>query len=142
MFDLGMANYLRYLLDRELVEAPCYANILLGNVASAQLDLISSGLLVRELPRGCLWGDGRDRRCAGRGRTPSGWQLAAGFGVGLEDNLFWDGGRSRLASNRELLERAIGLGEALGRCPMSPTEFREALAMLPGDGMYGREPKS
>ena len=37
IFDLGMANYLRYLLEHQLVDPPCYANLLLGNIASAQL---------------------------------------------------------------------------------------------------------
>jgi uncharacterized protein (DUF849 family) len=61
--------------------------------------------------------------------------------VGLEDNLFWDANRSRLASNRELLDRVLDLGATLGRSPMSPAKFREALAMSPGDGMYGRQAK-
>lgn len=140
LFDLGMANYLLYLLEHGLVEAPCYANLILGNVASAQADLCSAGLLVRELPPGCLWAMGG---IGAAQLTANTLALAAGGGVrvGLEDNLFWDAGRSRLASNRELLDRVLGLGAALGRSPMSPTKFREALAMSPGGGMYGRQAK-
>ena len=139
VFDLGMANYLNYLLDRGLVEAPCYANIILGNVATAQLDLVSAGLLVRDLPEGCLWSMG------GIGAAQLGANalaLASGGGVrvGLEDNLFWDRARERKASNVELVRRVVDLGEALGRRPMAPAEFRERMAMLPGGGQFGRKP--
>ena len=141
IFDLGMANYLRYMLDRGLVEAPCYANLLLGNVATAQPDLTSAGLLVRELPDGCLWSMGGIGAAQTTANTLA---LASGGGVrvGLEDNLFYDAERTELASNRVLIDRVVVVGSLLGRQPMAPATFRKKMAMLPGDGMYGREPKS
>lgn len=139
LFDLGMANYLHYLLQRGFVEPPCYANLILGNVASAQADLLSAGLLVRELPPACLWSMGG---IGSAQLTANTFALTAGGGVrvGLEDNLFLDAGRERPASNRELLQRTLDLGALLGRRPMPPAQFRDALDMLPGSGQYGRPP--
>jgi uncharacterized protein (DUF849 family) len=140
VFDLGMANYLRYLLERGLVEAPCYANLILGNVATAQADLASAGLLVRELPAGCLWsmgGIGASQVVANTLALASG----GGVRVGLEDNLYYDAARAELASNRVLVDRVIAIASMLGRRPMPPATFRKKMAMLAGDGHYGREPK-
>ena len=141
VFDLGMANYLRYLLDRGLVDAPCYVNLLLGNVATAQLDLMSAGLLVRELPEDCLWAMG-GIGSAQLGANTLALVTGGGVRLGLEDNLFWDAKRERTASNIELVERVVGLGETLGRKPMTAASFRRRMAMLPGGGSYGREGRS
>ena len=39
IFDLGMANYANYLLDKGILKPPLYANVILGNIACAQPDL-------------------------------------------------------------------------------------------------------
>lgn len=40
VFDVGMANFARVLLHEGLIRAPLYVNVLLGNIAGAQPDLI------------------------------------------------------------------------------------------------------
>lgn len=128
IFDLGMANYLGYLGKRGLVKLPCYVNLLLGNVASAQANLMHAGLLVRELPAESVWSMG------GIGNAQlvaNGFALAAGGGVrvGLEDNLYFDSARKRLASNGELLRRVLELGAIYERVPMKPQELRTILGI-------------
>lgn len=137
IFDVGMANYANYLIAKGVIESPFYANIIVGNIATAQLDLIHIGAILRDLPAGCVWTLG------GLGRT----QLAAntlaiatggGVRVGLEDNIYLDQQRSTLASNTELIRRVQELGRIFGRAPMPPADLRKKLAMQPGYGAYGR----
>jgi uncharacterized protein (DUF849 family) len=47
--------------------------------------------------------------------------------VGLEDNLYL--GRGRLASNAELVERAVQIVESLGHTVMGPDEVRNRLEL-------------
>jgi 3-keto-5-aminohexanoate cleavage enzyme len=125
VFDTGMVNYLTYLAEKGLLTAPFIVNFILGGPATAQAQLIDLGLLVSKLPTGSVWSAGG----IGRQQTSSlALALASGGGVrvGLEDNLFWDDNRTKLASNRELVERVLALGDLLGRQPMTPTEFRSA----------------
>jgi len=52
--------------------------------------------------------------------------VAAGGGVriGLEDNIWYDQERTRLATNRDLIERIISIAQAMGRDPFSLKEAR------------------
>lgn len=123
IFDTGMVNYLQYLIGKGFVRGPYVVNFILGGPASAQATSLDLGVLKAKLPSPSLWSAG------GIGRsqlTAVGLALADGGGVrvGLEDNLHWDSARSRLATNRELVERVLTLGEIFERAPMSPDYFR------------------
>jgi 3-keto-5-aminohexanoate cleavage enzyme len=139
VFDLGMINYFRYLETRGVLEPPHYANIILGNISSAQPDLLHAGLLVRDLPAHTLWSFGGIGSAQLRA---NGLAIVAGGGirVGLEDNVFWDVARSRTATNAELLTRVIDLAAAFGRRVMSSAELRRRLGLRGGHGCYGRDP--
>ncbi|RJP65260.1 MAG: 3-keto-5-aminohexanoate cleavage protein [Candidatus Abyssobacteria bacterium SURF_17] len=128
VFDLGMINYAKYLMKKGLITAPCYLNLILGNVASAQADLLSMGLMVRELPEGSIWSAGG---IGDSQLTVNVMALVAGGGVrvGLEDNLWMDRDRSSLATNRELVERLISIANELGLSPYTPREARAVLGM-------------
>jgi 3-keto-5-aminohexanoate cleavage enzyme len=54
IFDLGMANFAKVLLKEGLIQTPMYANVLLGNIAGAQVDPIQAGVLLHSLPGGCI----------------------------------------------------------------------------------------
>lgn len=138
IFDLGMINYFRYLVERGILEGPFYANILLGNIAGAQADLLHAGLLIRDLPAGTFWslgGIGASQLTANTMAILSG----GGVRIGLEDNLYWDGKRSRLTTNGELLTRIHEMAGIFGRKVMSSTEFRKKLNLEPGLGRFGRK---
>ncbi|MFH1679881.1 MAG: 3-keto-5-aminohexanoate cleavage protein, partial [Candidatus Eisenbacteria bacterium] len=64
--------------------------------------------------------------------------MGGGVRVGLEDNIWFDGGRSRLAKNADLLRRVREIAEACEREIMTPAECRKLLALEPGRGRYGR----
>ena len=136
-FDLGMVNYIHYLIKKNLLIAPHYCNLFVGNVATAQLDLAHLGIMVRDLPNNCLWSVG------GIGDT----QLAAntisiamggGVRVGLEDNIYWDQKRTSLGTNVAFVKRIHDLAATFDRPVMSPSELRSRLGLKSGNGEYGR----
>ncbi len=54
-FDAGMINYAKYLEKKGILQSPHYFNLLLGNIACAQADLLHAGLMVRDLPDNSYW---------------------------------------------------------------------------------------
>jgi len=136
-FDSGMINYAKYLEQKELLVPPHYFNLLLGNIACAQANLLHAGIMVNDLPDKSVWS------LAGIGDAQTEvntMAIAAGGGVrvGLEDNIWWDSSRTRLATNSELVERIHRISEDIGRSIMSPQSARELLHLQPGHGFYGK----
>jgi len=128
-FDVGMINYAKYLIEKELIHPPYYFNLILGNIACAQANLLNLGLMVNELPAGSIWSVGG----VGRFQLPmNAAALVAGGGVrvGLEDNIWFDDERTRLSTNRELVERILSIAHALGRMPYTGREARELLRVM------------
>jgi uncharacterized protein (DUF849 family) len=64
--------------------------------------------------------------------------VGGGVRVGLEDNIWYDSLRTRLAANADLLERIHSLTAILGHAAMKPAELRCLLRLEPGSGRYGR----
>jgi uncharacterized protein (DUF849 family) len=125
-FDLGMMNYAHYLIKKDLIQPPYYFNLILGNIACAQANLLSLGLMVKELPDGAVWSAGG---IGGAQLRTTSLSLVEGGGVriGLEDNIWYDEERTKLASNKALVERTLMIASALGRTPYSRKEARELL---------------
>jgi len=137
-FDVGMINYAKYLENRGLLEAPHYFNLLLGNVACAQADLLHAGIMIRDLPSHSYWS------LAGIGDAQlmmNAVAIAVGGGVrvGLEDMIWYDSSRTRLARNADLVGRIHRLAEACDRPVMAPVQLRKLLNLGPGGGGYGRD---
>lgn len=129
-FDLGMINYAHYLIRKGLLRPPYYFNLILGNIACAQANLLSLGLMIKELPDDAIWsvggiGDSQLRMNA------IGIADGGGVRVGLEDNIWYDAARTRLASNRDLVARVIDIAHAMGRSPYSHAAARELLGLAP-----------
>lgn len=136
-FDSGMINYANYLVKKDLLQPPCYFNLLLGNIACAQADMLHAGVMVNDLPEGSYWslagiGDAQLRM------NSMGIAMGGGARIGLEDNIWYDNARSRLATNADLLERVHRLIEAHDRRVMSSGRLRELLNLQSGNGDYGR----
>lgn len=136
-FDMGMINYAKYLERKQLLNPPYYFNLLLGNIACAQADLLHAGILVRDLPPDSVWS------LAGIGSSQlmmNSVAIASGGGVrvGLEDNIWFDAARSQLATNHLLLQRVHRLAALHERKVMTPSDLRTRLNLSPGHGEYGR----
>jgi 3-keto-5-aminohexanoate cleavage enzyme len=137
VFDLGMLNVIPYLAKKNLVEPPYYINLILGNIASAQADLLPIGVMVHSAPPNSLislGAVGNDQLKA------NSLAIAMGYGVrvGLEDNFWFDPERTQLATNLSLLERIHSLIAANQKTLMSSSELRRKLHLLPGHGHYGK----
>lgn len=139
-FDAGMINYAHYLIKKELISAPYYFNLLLGNIACAQADLLHLGIMVRDLPTQSYWS------VAGIGEfqlpmNSVAIAMGGGVRVGLEDNIYYDKNKKKLARNADLLRRIHTIAEANERPIMTPQELRSALLLEEGSGKYGKMTK-
>lgn len=128
VFDLGMVNYAKYLISKGLLQPPYYFNLILGNIACAQADMLHLGLMIRELPEESIWSVGGVGDYQLQMNTMA---ITAGGGVriGLEDNIWYDSERTRLATNRHLVDRIVSISKAMGVVPFTPKEARELLKL-------------
>ncbi len=127
-FDLGMINYANYLIHKGLVKPPYYFNLILGNIACAQANLLSLGLMIKDLPPESIWSVGGigdfQLKMNALGIVDGG-----GVRIGLEDNIYYDHDRTKLATNIELIKRILSIAAAVGRTPYSHREARKLLGM-------------
>jgi uncharacterized protein (DUF849 family) len=137
-FDVGMINNAKYLHKKGLLHPPHYFNLILGNIACAQADLLHLGVMIRDLPPESYWSAGGigDSQLAVNAVAAA---IGGGVRVGLEDNLWYDRNRTRLAKNVDLIRRIHHLSEANERRVMTPADFRSRLGLAPGNGRYGKE---
>ena len=128
VFDLGMINYAKYLIRRKLIQPPYYVNFILGNIACAQSDMLHLGLLIKELPGRTYWAASGVGDYQFQTNTMA---LIAGGGVrvGLEDNIYYDGNRKKLATNKELLNRIMNVAGMLDCEPYKVSELRKKLGL-------------
>lgn len=122
-FDLGMINYAHYLIEKGLLTPPYYFNLILGNIACAQANMLNLGLMIKELPPDSFWSVG------GIGRFQLPMNVAAitfggGVRIGLEDNIWFDEERTQLATNRKLVDRVLLIAETLESRPYSARELK------------------
>jgi uncharacterized protein (DUF849 family) len=136
-FDAGMINYAHYLIKKGLIGPPYYFNLIFGNIACARADLLHAGIMLRDLPQDSLWSFG------GVGDAQFTMNSIAitingGVRVGLEDNIYFDAGRTKLARNIELIQRVHELAAHGGRELMPARDLRKLLDLKAGGGDYGR----
>ena len=122
VFDTGMMNYLHYMHRKGMLHPPFYVNVILGNIAGAQLDAESVAALLANKPSNAFISLG------GIGKFQLDTHLMAlalnlGVRIGLEDNTFFDRNREKLASNQQLLSRLHHLLDITEREYMKPSEF-------------------
>ena len=128
VFELGHIEIAKMLIAEGLIDCPPMFQLCLGipHGAPATPDAMKS--MRDALPPGSIWaGFG-----VGRMQMPMVAQavlLGGHVRVGLEDNLYLEKGV--LATNRKLVEKAIGLVETLGARVLDATQVRELLALQP-----------
>ncbi len=130
VFDLGMADYAKFLIGRGVLRPPHYANLLLGSLgtlAATPFNLVAASMA---LPAGTTWA------AAGIGRFQFAMNsLAVAMGghvrVGLEDALWMDAEKTTPATNVALVERIATLARAAGREPCTPAEARALIGLPP-----------
>jgi uncharacterized protein (DUF849 family) len=120
-FELGHVAHTMRLVVKGKVKPPWVFGLFLGMSCPADRRVLD--IMLDSLPNGAVWfgaGGGRMQQ------TMNKWAIALGGHVrtGLEDSLKLDG---ELTSNPVLVERAVVMGQALGREPATVKEAREII---------------
>lgn len=130
VFDFGMVDYAKYLIDRGVLREPSYFNLLLGSLGTLAATPFNLAALVQSLPGGSTWAGAG----IGRFQFPVN-ALAIAMGghvrVGLEDNLYLDAEKRKPATNVELVERLVRLAHASEREIATPAQARALLGLAP-----------
>jgi uncharacterized protein (DUF849 family) len=130
VFDLGMTDYARFLVDRGVLRPPFVFNILLGSLGTLAATPLNLAMVSRALPEGSFWagaGIGRFQLAMNTLAIASGGHVR----VGLEDNLWLDVDKTRPATNLALVERLASIARAAERPIATPAEARALLGLPP-----------
>jgi uncharacterized protein (DUF849 family) len=126
VFDLGQVRLASQLVVEGLVDEPPLFQVCLGIPWGAGADTRSMAAMVDNLPAGANWaGFGISRM-----QMPMVAQamlLGGNARVGLEDNIYLD--RGVLATNGQLVARAVEIIERLGGRVLNPVEARQKLGL-------------
>ncbi|MHC4044873.1 beta-keto acid cleavage family enzyme [Bradyrhizobium sp. 23AC] len=130
VFDIGQVVLVRDLIDEGLIDDPALIQLCMGIRYGAPNDPITLMTLVHKLPPRAIY----SAFSIGQMQLPYtalAPLLGANVRVGLEDNLYLS--RGRLATNAELVQRAVEILERIGVRVMSPDEVRQKLALRAHD---------
>lgn len=126
VFELGHIRFARQMVEEGLIDAPPMFQICLGIPWGADQSVDIMKAMKDQLPPDASW--------AGFGISRMQMPMAAAavlmggnVRVGLEDNLYLD--RGVLASNGQLVERAVEIIERLGARAVTPAEARQKLQL-------------
>ncbi|GGE29718.1 3-keto-5-aminohexanoate cleavage enzyme [Primorskyibacter flagellatus] len=125
-FDTGHLWFARQLVDEGILKSPALVQLCMGVPWGAPDDLQTFHTMVANLPAGwkfSAFGLGRHQMPYVAASVLAGGHVR----VGLEDNLWL--ARGQLATNAQLVERAVTIIEALGARVMGPQQMRETLGL-------------
>ena len=126
-FDTGHLWFAKELVREGVIPAPVLVQLCMGVPWGAPDDLHTFMAMVANVPSDWQW----SAFSIGRNQMPyvAASVLAGGnVRVGLEDNLWLDKGV--LATNAQLVERAVGIITALGARVITPAEVRAKLGLV------------
>jgi 3-dehydrocarnitine:acetyl-CoA trimethylamine transferase len=125
-FDLGHLEFAKRLADEGLVDAPPLIQLCLGIPYGAPATPQAMAALVDHLPEGAVWSGFAVGRME-MSMAAQAMLLGGNLRVGLEDNLYLE--RGRLASNAELVGRAVEIVQRLGGRVADVAETRDRLGL-------------
>ncbi len=127
IFDAGMIGNINYYIKKGFLKPPCHVQLVLGVSGGMPGNAESVAYLLPKIPEGSTWS------ITGIGPSHVPCMLIGlaegcnGLRVGLEDNIFFSKGV--LASNPQLVARAVELGKLAGREIADAAEAREILGV-------------
>ena len=128
LFDLGHLAYAKALAAQGLLDDPVMVQLCMGIPWGAPSDMNSLMAFVNNLPESWIF----SAFSIGREQLPyvaAAALVGGNVRVGLEDNLYLSGGR--LATNGELVARAVHILEGINVRVMEPAQVRETLRLRP-----------
>ncbi len=126
VFDLGHIRFAKAMVSEGLIADPPMFQICLGIPWGADQDVDTMKVMKDQLPAGASWASFGISRM----QMPMAAVAVAMGGnvrVGLEDNIYLD--RGVLASNGQLVERAVEIIQRMGAVPATPAQARQKLAL-------------
>ncbi len=126
VFDLGHIRFAKAMVAEGLIADPPMFQICLGIPWGADQDVDTMKVMKDQLPAGASWASFGISRM----QMPMAAVAVAMGGnvrVGLEDNLYLD--RGVLASNGQLVERAVEIIQRMGATPATPAQARQKLSL-------------
>ncbi len=126
VFDTGHLVLVHELIEEGLIDDPPLIQLCMGIPYGAPDDLGTLLAMVARLPRGAVY----SAFAIGRMQLPFvglAPLVGANVRVGLEDNLYLS--RGRLATNAELVQRAVGLLQGIVVRVLGPDEVRDKLSL-------------
>ncbi len=129
-FDTGHLWFAKQLVEEGALASPALVQLCMGVPWGAPNDLNTFMAMVNNVPTDWAW----SAFSLGRDQMPyvAAAVLAGGnVRVGLEDNLML--GRGQLATNAQLVERAVTIIESLGAKVIGPEAVREKLGLVKRD---------
>ena len=126
-FDTGHLWYAKQLVKDGILDSPALVQLCMGVPWGAPDDLNTFMAMVNNVPEDWTFS------AFGLGRNQMGYVAASVLAggnvrVGLEDNLWLDKGV--LATNAQLVERAVGIIERMGARVIGPQEVRDKLGLV------------
>jgi 3-keto-5-aminohexanoate cleavage enzyme len=127
IFDAGMIGNINHYIKKGFLKTPCHVQLVLGVPGGMPGNAESVAYLLPKIPAGSTWS------ITGIGPSHLPCMLIGlaegcdGLRVGLEDNIFFSKGV--LASNPQLVARAVALGKLAGREIANAAEAREILGV-------------
>jgi 3-keto-5-aminohexanoate cleavage enzyme len=130
VFDMGMLDYAKYLISRNILHEPFYFNLLLGSLGTLSATPFHLSTLITSLPPNATWA------AAGIGKfqfyvNSIAITMGGHVRVGLEDNLYLDAKKEKLATNLMLVERLVRLAKSVEREVCKPYEARNIIGLPP-----------
>ena len=125
-FDTGHLWYAKQLVKDGILKSPARVQLCMGVPWGAPNDLNTFMAMVNNVPDDWTWSAfslGRDQMAYAAAAVLAGGNVR----VGLEDNLMLDKGV--LATNAQLVERAVTVVESMGAKVIGPAEVREKLGL-------------
>ena len=127
VFDTGHLVMVKDLIRDGLIDEPALIQLCMGIPYGAPADLLTFVALVDQLPAGAVF----SAFSIGRMQLPYAALAAIAGGnvrVGLEDNLYLS--RGRLATNAQLVQRAVTILEGMNARVLGPDEVRDKLGLV------------
>jgi uncharacterized protein (DUF849 family) len=125
-FDTGHLWFAKQLVKEGILDSPALVQLCMGVPWGAPNDINTLMAMVNNVPDDWTW----SAFSLGRDQMPYAAQAVLAGGnvrVGLEDNLFLDKGV--LATNAQLVERAVSVIEGMGSRIIGPDAVREQLGL-------------
>ncbi len=128
VFDSGMISLAKVLEGKKILEGKKYFNILLGNINTCAADVKDLSYLVSNLPENSTWA------ATGIGQFQLPINMASlimggNIRVGLEDNIYYDFNKSKLATNVQLVKRIKRIADEIYRPIATPAEARSYIGL-------------